>query len=119
MIRKHDRAEMSEDTYGAALDAALHAVSPQRGAANAEHFTRAMAFRSIGPGADAPSLLSVNAGVPVHVAYSLAECLLCHVRSRCRDAVGSGEAIQGDEAYAFELLIDLALSLYAAAGANA
>ena len=119
MNRKQDRARTPEETLGIALDAALQAVAEQPAPANAEPLTRRIAFRSTGPGRDAPRLLAVNAGVPVDDAHSLAECLLCHVRARCSDAVGAGEPIQGDEAYAFELLIDLALSLYAACGENA
>lgn len=119
MNRKHDRARTPEEPFGSAFNAALHAAAAQPSAANIEALTRRVAFRSTGSNVDAPSLLAVNAGVPIHVAYSLAECLLCHMRARCRDAVGPGEPIQGDEAYAFELLIDLVLSLYVAAGANA
>ena len=109
MNRKQDRARAPEES--------LHAAQPAP--ANGERLTRRIAFHSTGPHIDSPRLLSVNAGAPVEDAYALAQCLLCHLGLRFSDAVGTGEPIQGDEAYASELLIDLILSLYASTGASA
>lgn len=115
MNRKHHRARTPEES----LHAALHAVAAQPAPANGERVTRRTSFRNAAASYDSPMLFSVNAGIPVFAAYSLAECLLCHVRSRFSDAVGAGGPIKGDEAYALELLMDVALSLYAAAGEHA
>lgn len=111
MAHKIDRARTPEETP---VSAAAQ-PSPVIG----DRFTRRTSFRNAAASYDSPMLFSVNAGIPVFVAYSLAECLLCHVRSRLSDAVGAGEPIQGDEAYALELLMDVALSLYAACGEHA
>lgn len=112
MNQKNERARTPEETLGSAL----HAVAAP---ANGERLTRRTSFRNAAASYDSPMLLSVNAGIPVFAAYSLAECLLCHLRSRLSDAVGDRNPIESDEAYALELLVEMALSLYAACGEHA
>lgn len=60
-------------------------------------------------------LFRVNPGLPATQAISMAQCLLSHLRSRLGEAVG-GESIQADEAFALELLLDMAAALYQSAG---
>lgn len=115
MNRKHDRASTPEDRLHDTLDTVAARPAP----ANAERLTRAMDFRRMGEFVESPSLFRVNPGIEAEQALSLAECLLCHLRSRFANAVATGEPIRGDEAYAFELLVDMVLALYASTGAHA
>ena len=60
-------------------------------------------------------MFQVNANVPTMFALSQAKTLSDFVRLRLQDAVGS-EAVGGDEAFVYTLIMGMSQALYAAAG---
>lgn len=85
MNRKHDRASTPEDR----LHHPLNTVAARPAPADAERLTRAMDFRRMGEFVESPSLFRVNPGIQAEQALSLAECLLCHLRTRFANAVAT------------------------------